>query len=104
MKNITLARASVPSILPIAMPVPASSSASMPSALPMLLARYVNGQIAEIAWHNLMHVFDADEITSGERLALAKFVNDLLRERGTRAVNIPALDEIKDLLTETRVH
>jgi len=86
------------------MPATASSPASPPSALPMLLARYVNGQIAEVAWHNLMHVFDADEITSGERLALARFVNDLLMEKGPGAVHVPKVDEIKDLLTETRVH
>ncbi len=75
----------------------------MSSALPMLLARYVNGQIAEIAWHNLMRVFDTNEISFGERLALARFVNDLLMEKRTGSVHIPKIEEVMDLLTETRV-
>ncbi|RMF58119.1 MAG: hypothetical protein D6746_10055 [Bacteroidetes bacterium] len=74
----------------------------MSSALAVLLARYVRGQIAEAAWHNLMQAFDADEISGPERLALARFVNDLLSERGAQA-EIPRLEEIQDLLAETRI-
>ncbi|QXD16875.1 hypothetical protein GQ464_008030 [Rhodocaloribacter litoris] len=76
-------------------------NAASSSALPLLLARYVRGQIAEPAWHNLMHVFDAEDLTVPERLALAKFVNDLLVEQG-RIFQMPRPEEIRDLLAETR--
>ena len=49
-----------------------------------------------------MRTFDADEITTEERLALARFVNDLLSERGPRVVNIPRLEETTALLLATR--
>ncbi len=68
----------------------------------MLLARYVNGEIADRFWRRLMRTFDADEITTEERLALARFVNDLLSERGPRVVNIPRLEETTALLLATR--
>jgi len=73
------------------------------SALLMLLARYVNGQIADISWKKLMHVFDRAEMTSPERLALARFVNDLLAERRDNSINVPKLKETRALLKETRI-
>ena len=79
-----------------------TSSATTPS-FSHLLARYMNGQIAETAWKKLMGVFDAEGVTSDERMAYARFMNELLAERQKSAVSIPARDEMTDLLAHVRV-
>ncbi len=82
----------------------APSRPALPSsALLMLLARYVDGQIADVSWKKLMRVFDTAGMSSTERLALAKFVNDLFSERRDAAFNVPKLKETRDLLSDIRV-
>ena len=73
------------------------------SALPRLLTHYMMGRIADTTWHQLMSLFDADAVSSQERLALARFVNDLLDDPGPKTFAIPRLDEAQELLTETRM-
>lgn len=72
------------------------------SALPALLARYVNGELPDGFWHRLMLTFDAGEITTAERQALARFVNDLLAEGNPNGINLPKPEETTALLMVTR--
>ena len=67
-----------------------------------LLARYMQGQIAETAWKKLMSAFDAEGVTSPERMAYARFMNEMLTERAKSNLNIPVGDEMAGLLIETR--
>ncbi|NQV71971.1 hypothetical protein HQ496_02525 [bacterium] len=67
-----------------------------------LLARYMRGQIGETAWKKLMTAFDAEGVTSNERMAYARFMNEMLTERAQPSLNIPVGDEMAGLLVETR--
>jgi hypothetical protein len=79
-----------------------ASRPSFSAALPKLFARYVTGQITEPSWRNLMTLFDADTVTAQERMALAKFFNDLVEEVGPQALFAPRLEEAVALLVDTR--
>ena len=70
--------------------------------MPKLFARYVSGQIDDMPWSNLMDAIDADALSSQERMAMAEFFSDALEEFGPDAMSIPKLDEMQDLLTQTR--
>lgn len=71
------------------------------TVLPKLFIQYVAGRIAESSWDQFMHVLDATDATSQERLALATFFNDAYAEDG-EAVKLPGLDEVEDLLSDMR--
>jgi len=79
-----------------------ATSTLIQTSFSSLLARYMQGQIAESAWTKLMTAFDAEGVTSTERMAYARFMNDMLTERARFALNIPADDEISGILMETR--
>lgn len=67
-----------------------------------LLARYMRGQIAESAWKKLMLAFDSEGVTSPERMAYARFMNEMLNERARQSLDIPVADEMTGLLKDTR--
>ncbi|MDA1029527.1 MAG: hypothetical protein O3B41_10820 [Bacteroidetes bacterium] len=67
-----------------------------------LLARYMRGQIAESAWKKLMLAFDSEGVTSPERMAYARFMNEMLSERARQSLDIPVADEMTGLLKDTR--
>ncbi len=62
----------------------------------------MNGQIAETAWKKLMRILDAEGVSSGERLAYARYMNDLLADRRKSSVDFPAGDEAASLLKDIR--
>lgn len=68
------------------------------SALPFLFRRYVAGQIRQTSWEQFMHLFDAEAITTDERVALASFFCDALSEMESDDVHWPAGDEVEELL------
>lgn len=72
------------------------------SAFPVLLAHYMHGDINDSMWSRLMGLFDADGVTAPERMAFARFVNDLVAEAGEKSLYLPKEEEVKDLLSETR--
>ncbi len=72
------------------------------SSFPVLLARYVQGDIDNSMWKRLMALLDADGVTEPERMALARFVNDVVSENGPQSLFVPKEEEVKDLLSETR--
>ena len=72
------------------------------SALSLLFARYVAGQINEAAWQQLSNVFDAGVASLDERDAFAYFVSDAYNELGPEALKVPHLDEVEAMLTCTR--
>ena len=71
-------------------------------SLSLLFARYVRGEIGDSIWSNLMHLLDGEDVTSNERLALARFVNEVVAESGPAALFVPRDDEARDLLDEIR--
>lgn len=79
-----------------------ASQRSCSTALPRLFARYVTGQITEPSWQSLMNLFDADSVTVQERMAMAKFFNDLVEDFGPQALFTPRLEEAVALLVDTR--
>lgn len=72
------------------------------SSFPVLLARYVQGDINDSMWKRLMTLLDADGVTEPERMALARFVNEVVAENGQKSLFVPREEEVKDLLSETR--
>lgn len=75
-----------------------------PSFLPGLLDRYVTGDLAEPSWRQLSQALDTEDATPQERLAMAAFFGDALRESGSGAgaFDWPKPDEVQDLLGALR--
>ena len=67
------------------------------SALPFLFRRYIAGQIQQTSWEQFMHLFDAEAITTDERVALAAFFCDALAEMEPDDVHWPAINEVDEL-------
>lgn len=72
------------------------------SALSLLFARYVAGQINDSNWERIMRVFDTGEASPDERVAFANFISDVCIELGPEAVNVPQPEEVDEMLTWTR--
>lgn len=70
------------------------------SALPLLFARYVAGQIAQAQWDDFAGAFDAADASADERAAFAAFY--LETTSGGEDVQLPKPDELEDLLAATR--
>jgi len=79
-----------------------ASSTLQQTSFSSLLARYMQGEIADTAWKKLMSAFDAEGVTSPERMAYARFMNEMLTERARQSLNIPVSDEMAGFLVETR--
>jgi hypothetical protein len=62
----------------------------------------MQGQITDKTWGSLMRLFDADGVSTTERLALARFVTELVDEKGSGELKMPKVGEVKDLLVEIR--
>lgn len=73
------------------------------SALSLLFARYVAGQITEPAWKQISSIFDAGLVSADERVAFASFISDACSELGPDSVKVPRPEEVEDVLTCTRV-
>jgi len=67
-----------------------------------LLARYVTGQITDTQWDRLTTVLDAEDVTIGERMAFARFINEAIKEQPAWSVDPKAKDEMTGLLTDLR--
>lgn len=78
------------------------SSANFGTSFSVLLARYMQGQIGEVVWTKLMRVFDAEGVTSRERMAYARFMSEMLAESEHSSLNIPVGDEMTGILSEIR--
>ena len=72
------------------------------TAMPLLFARYVAGQIADPFWDQFMNVLDANGTPAEERVALAAFFNDAFAELGPDGVKMPVEAEVKELIEEVR--
>ena|GEM_PF-3135842 len=60
---------------------PVSMDAAAGSAMTLLFARYLTGQISENAWNKLMGFMDSGRLTKAEREALIASVNKALSEK-----------------------
>ena len=83
--------------LPSARPVARRAS----SALPLLFARYVAGQIAQAQWDDFASAFDEADASADERAAFAAFY--LETTSAGDEVALPNPDELGGLLAALRV-
>ena len=72
------------------------------TALSVLFARYIAGQINDKAWTQIMSILDADTTPMEERVALANFISDAYQDLGPESVKVPKLEEVQDFVTLTR--
>lgn len=61
----------------------ASLDAFAGSAMTLLFARYLAGQISESAWNKLMGFMDSERLSKQERDALVASVNKVLADKKT---------------------
>ncbi len=72
------------------------------TAMSLLFARYVAGQISDPAWGQIMSVFDSNDATMEERIALASFISDAWHDLGPNEVEVPKVEEVHDFVTIAR--
>ncbi len=72
------------------------------SSLTYLLIRYMDGQIAEQSWEKMMQTFDHGDMTTFERMAYARFMNDVIADTAVNALYVPKPDELEEILQEIR--
>ncbi len=72
------------------------------TAMSLLFARYVAGQITDSAWDEIMDLLDAEETTMEERVALANFISDAWQDLGPDEVKVPGIEEVRDFVMMTR--
>ncbi len=76
--------------------------ASNNSSLTMLFNLYMQGQISEKVWKRMMRLMDSKKATKTERMALARYVRDVMEETGAASLNMPRVTELGDMLTHVR--
>ena len=72
------------------------------SAFSLLFSRYLNGEITEKVWTKMMKTFDREGISATERMAFARFMSEMVDESGMGKLNVPAPEEMNDILTDMR--
>ena len=72
------------------------------TAMSLLFARYVAGQIADPAWGQIMSIFDSSDASSEERIALASFISDACSDLGPSEVEVPKVEEVYDFVAIAR--
>lgn len=72
------------------------------TAMSLLFARYVAGQIADPAWGQIMNILDSDDTSAEERVALANFISDAWQDCGANEVEVPKADEVYDFVSIAR--
>lgn len=70
------------------------------TALALLLARYIAGEIAEQTWQRISALLDDEELSPEERLAFAAHLAEAWRPE--RAGQIPTAEEAHDFLMAWR--
>ena len=69
------------------------------TGLVRLLAHYVAGDISDAAWRRITNLLDA-AAAAPHREALARFLEDALRDLGPGNVKLPKVDEAEELISE----
>ena len=77
-------------------------SAAESTALSLLFARFVSGQIPDAAWTQMMSILDDAAPNEEERSALVNFLSDACSDLGARSVEVPAPSEMRDYVTLMR--
>lgn len=72
------------------------------TAMSLLFARYVAGQIDDPAWTQIMAILDAEETSAEERVALVSFISDACQDLGPEEVKVPRTEEVRDFVTLMR--
>jgi len=72
------------------------------TALSMLFSRYLNGDIHEGAWRKMMRTLDDESLQPNERIAFARYMNEMIAESQRDGFNIPAPEEVREILSASR--
>lgn len=72
------------------------------SSLSMLLNLYMQGAISEKVWKRMMRLMDSENASKTERMALARYVRDVVSETGAASLNMPRVNELGDMLANLR--
>lgn len=72
------------------------------TAMSLLFARYVAGQIADPAWGQIMSILDSADTSTEERVALASFISDACNDLGPSEVEVPKVEEVHDIVSIAR--
>jgi len=72
------------------------------SSFEHLLVHYMNGQIAEHSWDQMMETFDHEGVPVFERMAFARFMSDVIADADAKDLNVPKPDELEELLVQIR--
>jgi len=78
------------------------SLAPRKTAFSVLFSRYLNGDITERVWKKMMRTFDQEGISATERMAFARFMTEVIDDNKEGRVNVPAPEEMSDILTDMR--
>ena len=79
-----------------------ANSQHVESSFTNLLLRYMDGQIADRSWDKIMKTIDQEGLTTKERMAFARFMNEVIEEAPSVALHVPKPAEMEDLLSEVR--
>ena len=78
------------------------NSQQVGSSFTDLLLRYMDGQIADRSWDKIMKTIDQEGLTTTERMAFARFMNEVIDDASSVALHVPGPSEMKELLSEIR--
>lgn len=77
-------------------------SAAEATALSLLFARFLSGQIPDVSWTQMMSILDEDVTSIEERAGLVNFLSDACHDLGPDAVEVPPVSDVEDLVTMMR--
>lgn len=72
------------------------------SAFASLLIRYMDGEIADRSWNQIMNTIDQSGLTGTERMAFARFMNEMIEDAPNVDLHLPKPEEIEELMTLIR--
>jgi hypothetical protein len=79
-----------------------ASLSSSSSSLSMLLNLYMQGQISEQLWQRMMRLFDDEATSKTERMALVRYVRDVVSEDGSDSQYMPRAKDLSEVLSHVR--
>ncbi len=68
----------------------------------MLLNLYMQGQISEQLWQRMMRLFDHEATSKTERMALVRYVSDMVSEDASDSLHMPLATDLAEVLSHVR--
>ena len=77
-------------------------SSKRTSAFTSLLMRYMDGQIADRSWKQIMKTFDQGGLSTTERMAFARYMNEVIDDGSSIDLHVPMPEETEELMSQIR--